>query len=316
VSGGPAMVMRVLVLGAGALGGYFGGRLAASGADVTFLVRPGRQAALARHGLVVDSPLGDLRLPVRTMTAETLAGHFDTILLTAKAYDLDAAIAAIAPAVGPDSVILPLLNGIAHLDRLDAAFGAEHVLGGVAIIGATLTESGVVRHLTPAAALACGERSGTISERVRAIAELFTAAGVETTASAAILSDMWEKFVMITALAGMTCLMRGSVGEIMAAADGESLMIELIEECELVAAAAGYPPRPQRRAQYRAVLTERGSDFSASMRRDLEAGPRTEYDAILGDMLRRARAFAVPAPLLTAACCHLDVHERRRLRQA
>ena len=312
VSDGPAMVMRVLVLGAGALGGYFGGRLAASGADVTFLVRPRRQAALARHGLVVDSPLGDLRLPVRTLTAETLAGRFDTILLTAKAYDLDAAIAAIAPAVGPDSAILPLLNGIAHLDRLDTAFGGERVLGGVALIGATLTESGVIRHLTPSAALACGERSGTISERVRAIADLFTAAGVQTTASAAILSDMWEKFVMITALAGMTCLMRGSVGEIMAAADGESLMLELIAECERVASASGHPPRPHPRAQYRALLTERGSDFSASMRRDLEAGARTEYEAILGDMLRRARTFAIPAPLLTAAYCHLDVHEHRR----
>jgi 2-dehydropantoate 2-reductase len=305
------MAMRFLVLGAGALGGYFGGRLAAAGADVTFLVRPRRAATLAERGLVVDSPLGDLRLKVRTVTAETLAGRFDTIVLTAKAYDLDAAIAAIGPAVGPDSVILPLLNGIAHLDRLDAAFGAAAVLGGAAYIGATLTESGIIRHLTRSAALVCGERGGAAGERARAIAAAFAAAGVEAAASAAILSEMWEKFVMITALAGMTCLMRGSVGEIMATADGESLMLAFIEECERVAAASGHPPRADRRAQYRRLLCERGSDFSASMRRDLEAGARTEADAILGDMLRRARALGIAAPLLTAAFCHLDVHERR-----
>src|SRR5579884_2792507 len=123
---------------------------------------------------------------------------------------------------------------------------------------------------------------------------------------------MWEKFVMITALAGMTCLMRGSVGEIMATADGESLMLALIDACERVADAAGYPPRPRPREQYRALLTERGSDFSASMRRDLEAGGRTEADAILGDMLRRARAFGIAAPLLSAAFCHLEIHEQRR----
>jgi 2-dehydropantoate 2-reductase len=306
------MVMRILVLGAGALGGYFGGRLAAAGADVTFLVRPARRAALHERGLVIDSPLGDLRLPVRTVTAATLAGRFDLILLTVKSYDLDTAIAAIDPAVGPDSAILPLLNGMLHLDRLEAAFGPAPVLGGVAAIAATLTPAGVIRHLNRSAVLICGERSGMLSERVRAIAAAFAAAGVAVTASGAILSDMWEKFVMITALAGMTCLMRGSVGEIMAAADGESLMHELIAECERVAGASGHPPRPRPRAQYRALLTERGSDFSASMRRDLEAGRRTEYDAILGDMLRRARAHGLAAPLLTTAFCHLDVQERRR----
>jgi 2-dehydropantoate 2-reductase len=315
------MMKRVLVLGAGALGGYFGGRLAAYGVDVTFLVRPARAAVLAQHGLVIDSPLGNLRLPVRAVTAEAVAGArsaapFDMILLTAKAYDLDAAIAAIGPAVGADSTILPVLNGLGHLDRLDAAFGREHVLGGLATIGATVTQTGVVRHLTPFAAIVCGERSGTVSERVRAIADLFVAAGVDATASATIVLEMWEKFVMITALAGMTCLMRGSVGEIMATADGESLMLALITECEQVAAASGYPPRPHARRQYRALLTERGSDFSASMRRDLEAGARTEGEAILGDMLRRARVFGRAAPLLSAAFCHLDVHEHRRLRHA
>ena len=306
-----ADAMRILVLGAGAVGGYFGGRLAEAEADVTFLVRPARAAALKERGLVIESPMGDLRLPVQVATAETLAGSFDTVLLTAKAYDLDQAIAAISPAVGPATTILPVLNGLGHLDRLDAVFGPERVLGGVAYIGATLTADGVIRHLNRIHGITFGERPNGSSDRVRAIAQTFAATRVNAPASGNILLDMWEKFVMITALAGMNCLMRGSVGEIIAAEEGESLMLELLAECQTVAATSGYAPRPQHRDQCRAMLTERGSDNSASMRRDLEAGQRTEGEAVLGDMLIRARALGVAAPVLRIAVCHLQVHENR-----
>jgi 2-dehydropantoate 2-reductase len=303
--------MRILVLGAGAVGGYFGGRLAEAAADVTFLVRSARAALLNDRGLVIESPMGDLRLSVQVATADTLAGSFHIVLLTAKAYGLDQAIAAIRPAVGPETAILPVLNGLGHLDRLDASFGAEHVLGGVAYIAATLTVDGTIRHLNRVHGIAFGERSGKISDRVDAIRRAFAATPVNASASDTIMLDMWEKFVMISALAGMNCPMRGSVGDIMAAEDGESLMLELLAECQAVATASGYPPRPPHREQCRAMLTERGSNFSASMRRDLEAGLPTESDAILGDMLRRARALAIPAPLLRTAVCNLQVHEHR-----
>jgi 2-dehydropantoate 2-reductase len=303
--------LRFLVLGAGAVGGYFGGRLAEAKADVTFLVRPARAAILKEHGLIIESPMGNLRLPVQVATAEALAGSFDTVLLTAKAYDLDRAIVSISPAVGPTTAILPVLNGLGHLARLDAAFGPERVLGGVAYIGATLTTDGVIRHLNRIHGITFGERSSGISDRVQAIAQAFAATRVDAPASENILLDMWEKFVMITALAGMNCLMRGSVGEIVATEDGESLMLELLAECQAVASASGYAPRPQHRDQCRAMLTERGSANSASMRRDLEAGQRTEGEAVLGDMLRRARALGIPAPVLRIAMCQLQVHENR-----
>jgi 2-dehydropantoate 2-reductase len=306
-----ADALRILVLGAGAVGGYFGGRLAEAEADVTFLVRPARAAALTARGLVIESPMGDLLLPVRVATADTLTESFDTVLLTAKAYDLDQALAAIGPAVGPATAILPVLNGVAHLDRLDAVFGPHRVLGGVAYIGATLTADGVIRHLNRIHGITFGERSGGVSERVEAIAQAFAVTKVNALASDNILLDMWEKFVMIASLAGMNCLMRGSVGEIMGTRDGESLMLELLAECQAVAAASGYAPRPPHRAQCRAMLTEHGSDNSASMRRDLEGGQRTEGEAVLGDMLRRARALGTPAPLLRTAVCHLQVHENR-----
>ena len=306
---------RFLVLGAGAVGGYFGGRLAAAKLDVTFLVRPARAAALEEHGLVIDSPMGDLRLPVRTVTAGTLGESFDAVLLTAKAYDLESAIAAIRPAVGSETAILPVLNGLMHLDALDKAFGAERVLGGVAYIAATLTARGTIRHLNRVHGIAFGERDGASSRRVEAIARAFATTPVDASASRNVMLDVWEKFVMISALAGMNCLMRGSVGDILAADDGESLILELLAECEAVAAASGFPPRVAQREQCRAMLTERGSNFSASMQRDLEAGLRTEADQILGDMLRRARASGIAAPLLRVAICHLQVHERRLAQQ-
>jgi 2-dehydropantoate 2-reductase len=302
---------RFLVLGAGAVGGYFGGRLAEANADVTFLVRPARAAALGERGLVIESPLGDLRLPVRVATADTLSGNFDTVLLTAKAYDLEPAIAAIRPAVGPETAILPLLNGLEHLDRLDVAFGPEHVLGGVAYIAATLTAEGSIHHLNRVHAMVFGERSGATSRRVETIARAFAATPVSASASEDIMLEMWEKLILIGALAGMNCLMRGSVGDLLAADDGESLMLELLAECEAVAAASGYPPRSAHRQQCRQILTEQHSNFSASMLRDLEAGLRTEGDQILGDMLRRARIKGIAAPLLRTAACHLQVHERR-----
>jgi 2-dehydropantoate 2-reductase len=306
-----ADAMRILVLGAGAVGGYFGGRLAEARADVTFLVRPARAAALNERGLFIESPMGDLRIPVQVATSDTLAGKFDTVLLTAKAYDLDQAIDAIRPAVGSGTAILPVLNGLGHLDRLDAAFGRARVLGGVAYIAATVAPDGVIRHLNRVHGIAFGERSGEASGRIAAIGQSFAGTPVNAFASDSIMLDMWEKFVMIASLAGMNCLMRGSVGDILSTEGGEDLTLEILAECQAVATASGYPPRPDHREQCRAMLTERGSNFSASMRRDLETGLRTEGDQVLGDMLRRARTLRIATPLLRVVVCHLQVHEHR-----
>jgi len=303
--------MRTLVLGAGAVGGYFGGRLAESGGDVTFLVRPPRAALLAQKGLRVESPLGDFTVPVKTVTADMLAGPYDLVLLTAKHYDLEAAIAAVGPAVGPQTVILPLLNGLVHLDRLDAAFGPERVFGGVAYVGASLRPDGSIHHHNRLSGIAFGERGGGITARARAIEALYAGTPVAAPANDNILLEMWEKFVMITGLASMTCLLRGTVGEIVATDDGAALTVAALREAQAVGAAAGFSPRPQNRERVEAMLTERGSVNSASMRFDLEGGGRTEADAILGDILRRAARLGVETPLLRAAYCHLQVHENR-----
>ncbi len=308
--------MRFLVLGAGAVGGYFGGRLVEAGGDVTFLVRAPRAAALTDRGLAVTSPLGDFQVPVKVALADRIGGPYDVVLLTAKHYDLDAAIEAIRPAIGPQTAILPLLNGLVHLDRLDAAFGAGKVLGGVAYVGAVLQPDGSIRHINRLSGIAFGEQpinqqEGEISDRAREIEAAFAGTPVSAPANPDILQEMWEKFMMMGAMAGMNCLMRGTIGEIMATADGEPLMHAALAECWKVGTAAGFAPRPQSADRVQAMLTERGSLNSASMRQDLEAGRRTEADAIVGDMLHRARGFGIETPLLSAAYCHLQVHENR-----
>jgi 2-dehydropantoate 2-reductase len=307
--------MRILVLGAGAVGGYFGGRLAEAGRDVTFLVRPARAALLAENGLRVTSPLGDFTVEPQLATADTLDGPYDLIMLTAKHYDLDQAIAAIRPAVGPGTAILPLLNGLVHLDRLAAAFGDEAILGGVAYVGASLQPDGAIRHHNRLSGIAFGERTGGISTRTKAIGDQFDGSKVDAPPSENVMLDMWEKFVMITTMAGMNCLMRGTIGDIAATEDGPALMLQIFAENQAVAAAAGFPVRDGYRHNIAKMLTEKGSPNNASMHHDLAHGFRTEGEYIVGDMRRRAAVLGVDTPLLRAARTHLQVYENRRAAQ-
>ena len=171
--------MRTLVVGAGAIGGYFGGRLLEINRDVTFLVRPKRAAELATHGLRIRSRFGDVTLAnPATVLAENLRETFDLVLLSCKAYDLESAITSFAPAVGPDTVILPLLNGMRHLEILNERFGRERVLGGQCLIAAALTDGEIV-HLNDTHELSFGEQNGALSDRVKAIATLMDGARVQ-----------------------------------------------------------------------------------------------------------------------------------------
>jgi len=307
--------MRILVLGAGAIGGYFGGRLAEAGADVTFLVRPARQQKLREQGLVVKSPAGNIERQVETVLADGIRRPYDVVLLTAKAYDLAAAIDAIAPAVGPGSAVLPLLNGLLHLDALAARFGKERVLGGACYIGAALSPEGHILHNGQLAVLTFGELAGGGSSRTAAIATEFGKASFKTLPSEHILQDMWEKFVMLTTLAAMTTLTHAHVGEILAAAEGERTMLAMLGEAEAVAAANGHPVGAEAAQRTRKMLTDRASVFTASMRHDMEGGRPTESDHIIGDMIRRAAAAGMATPLLQMALCNLQVYEAKRAKK-
>ena len=308
--------MRLLILGAGATGGYYGGRLAKAGADVTFLVRPARAEALRRDGLHIESRKGNIDTPVAAITRDAITAPYDAIILSCKAYDLDAAIEAIRPAVGAETLILPLLNGLQHLDSLDAAFGAKHVLGGTCHISVTLSPDGIVQHFSPFDALTLGARANAQAERCRALYQVLSSGGFEVRYSDDVVRAMWEKWVLLATLAGMTCLMRGNIGEIVATTGGAQQINHFIDECCATAAAAGATPREEALAQTRNVLTDPSSSMSASMRRDLERGARIEADHILGDLLSRAAAAGVPTPLLATAYRHVQVYQNRLSAQA
>jgi len=279
--------MRFLVVGAGATGGYFGGRLLEAGRDVTFLVRPARAARLAATGLSITSPAGNVHLPSPPTVLEAdLRDPFDVVILSCKAYDLDGAMESIAPAVGPGTAIIPLLNGMRHLDTLDDRFGPERVLGGSCFISVKLDDAGRIAHLTDVHRLVFGERRGGGSSRVDAIAGAMAGVRFELSASGNMTQELWEKWVFLAALAGMTCLTRSAVGDIVSAG-GADLMLALLEECRAVATAAGHPPRPEPWEAAVRRLTHPRSEVTASMLGDLESGGRTEVDHILGDLLRR-----------------------------
>jgi 2-dehydropantoate 2-reductase len=310
--------MRILVLGAGGTGGYFGGRLAQSGADVTFLVRPARAAQLERHGLQIRSPLGDADFPVAHVVADQLTtlaqeNPFDLILLSCKAYDLDSSLDAIAPAVGPQTTVMPILNGLLHYSLLDARFGRERVLGGLCFISATKGREGEILHLGRPASITFGERDGDGgSARVRDFALCCERAGLDHLASPDIQQQLWIKYSFLTALAAGTCLMRASVGSIVACEGGAQFMHALYDECLAVAAATGQPVPAAAQATALANLTQADSPVKASMLRDLEAGQNVEAAHIVGDMLHRARQAGQPAPLLATAWCHLQAYEAQR----
>ena len=310
--------MRILVLGAGGTGGYFGGRLAQAGVDVTFLVRPARAAQLHSEGLVIRSPLGDASFPVAHVTVDALPAlaaeqPFDLVILSCKAYDLDSAIEAIAPAVSSRTTVLPILNGLRHYAALDARFGRDAVLGGLCFISATKAADGAVLHLAPAAKLTFGERDTPgNSARVLALAAACVQAGVDHVASDAIGQEQWVKYTFLTTLAAATCLMRADVGTIVATDDGAEIVRGLYAECLAVAEAAGEPIPEKAQAVALAATTQEGSALKASMLRDLEAGQQVEAEQIVGDMLVRARAAGQAAPLLAVAYAHLQAYQRQR----
>ncbi|HET6553209.1 MAG TPA: 2-dehydropantoate 2-reductase [Dyella sp.] len=305
--------MRILVIGAGATGGYFGGRLLESGQDVTFLVRAARAAQLAAQGLVIRSSHGNTTLPSpATVQAGALHDTFDLVLLSCKAYHLPQVIEDMAPAVGPHTMIVPLLNGMRHLDVLDERFGKERVLGGQCVIAATLDKQGVVHHLNQSHSLTFGERSGERSERAESVLASMSQARFEARLSTTILQDMWDKWVFLASLAGITCLMRAPVGDIMAATGGEAATLQLLEDCRRVAALNQHAPADTVLARACSVLTEKDSKLSASMMRDLEQGGQIEADHVIGDMLARAGADAESLTMLRTAYAHLKAYEARR----
>jgi 2-dehydropantoate 2-reductase len=277
--------MKTLIVGAGAVGGYFGGRLLHAGRDVTFLVRPHRAAELAKNGLRIRSPHGDLHLPSpSTITADQLTKPFDLVIVSSKAQDLLSAIEDFAPAVGPQTAVLPLLNGMRHMDVLNARFGKARVLGGQCVISVTRDSEGGILQLTEMQFLSFGEQDGSRTERAQAILAFLVNGGFDVAMSDNILLEMWSKWVFIATGAGITCLMRAAVGDIVEAG-ATDLVVNLLEEGRAIAAAEEFPIADDAISRARAMFTQPRSTLTASMLRDIENHAPTEGDYILGDLL-------------------------------
>jgi 2-dehydropantoate 2-reductase len=302
--------MRTLVVGAGATGGFFGARLVQAGRDVTFLVRPGRAAALACRGLRVHGLGRDDVIKPPLVTTGQIAGPYDLVLLAVKATALPGALADMAPAVGAGTAIVPFLNGMAHMDALNARFGAARVLGGVVLVATTLGPDGDIVQLAPLASVTVGDQPDGRVEAAAVGAEL-SGAGFDVSVSPDIIAEMWHKWVFIATVGALTCLMRGTIGDVVAVPGGADLGPAMLAEAAAVSAAAGYPVPADSIASTTATVTEPGSASASSMYRDVSAGQPVEVEQILGDLVRRARSLGVPTPLLDLATAHLRVYQHR-----
>lgn len=304
--------MRILVVGAGSVGGYLGGRLVEAGRDVTFLVRPARAAQLKKDGLRAVSPHGDFTLAPKLVLASEIDGAYDVILLAVKSYGLEGAMSDLAPAVGPQTMILPVLNGMRHLDALVERFGGDCVLGGSTRLSTDLDTEGRILQLGEFNDLSYGERNGAETVRIQALHAELSNAGFDTTLSPDIIGLMWRKWMMLAASGAITCLLRSTVGEVAAAPYGLQTALAIIDECAAIAHGAGHTMPDKTMEFTREYLTRRGSPFTSSMFRDLHKGAPVEADQILGDLLARGEANGVNAPLVRAAYVQLAAYQARR----
>lgn len=300
--------MRVLVIGAGAVGGYFGGRLVEKGEDVTFLVRPRRQAELQTSGLVIQSVNGDFQSPVKTLSAGEESHPFDLILLTTKAYHLDQAMEDFAPYVGVHTTIFPVLNGFEHFDRLADRFGKEKVIGGLTFIESTLNAQGVIEHYSKMHHLVFGEWNGERTKRIQQIESLLDGANLKYQATTEIANEVWKKYLFIAAMSGMTSLMRSSLGPIRDNVYGNETYQQFLEE--LVAVALTQEPRLDKNTA--SQIWERTSGMQetmkSSMLRDIEKGLPIETDHFHGYLLRK-KPDSLKTPILATVYTALSLYK-------
>jgi 2-dehydropantoate 2-reductase len=307
--------MRILVVGAGAVGGYFGGRLVQAGRDVTFLVLPKRAGEIEAQGLRILSPMhGDFTVRPKTITAAQIASPYDVIFLSVKSYSLAAAINDFAPAVGPQTVIIPVLNGMHHMDVLTQKFGEHAVLGGVCFVATEVDSQGRIIQLADFQSLTYGELDGRKTPRIEAVHQAFSGAGFEAAISTDILRDMWEKWVWLATVGAITCLLRGNIGEIVAVPGGAELCLSTFRECAAIAGACGYPMSETFMAEKGPLLTAPGSTLTSSMYRDLTDQAPVEADTVLGDLIERGQKRGVSAPIVQAAFVSLSIYQQGRVR--
>ncbi|WP_226527548.1 2-dehydropantoate 2-reductase [Metabacillus niabensis] len=303
--------MRILVVGAGGIGGYFGGRLVEKGEDVTFLVRNRRKQQIEKNGLVIRSVKGDYTFSPKLMTKDEQSDSFDLVLLSVKAYHLEETINDLNPFIGEKTVIIPLLNGVAHLSPLQLAFGEEKVVGGLCIIETTLNELGEVIHTSGFDQLVFGELDHSRSERIQQITATFSGTRANFILSHHIMQDIWKKYLLITVMSSVTTLMRAPMGPICESDGGIDFIRSLCEEAAIIMRAC-HAPIPDNIVDVHMKTVENLSyDFKTSMQRDMEKGLSIESEHLQGYLLKLAKERHVDTPRLNVVYQNLKVYEKQ-----
>ncbi|MEU3982838.1 2-dehydropantoate 2-reductase [Streptomyces sp. NPDC026672] len=298
--------MKILVVGAGAVGGCIGGRLVSAGRQVDFLVRPGRAAQLRESGLrIVDGEQVET-IDVNCLTADALTGPYDLILLCVKPEALPPVLDDLAPAIGHGTAVVPFLNGMHHVDLLTERYG-EAVLGGVVKIVTQLDGNGDIHQLLPGGQIHLGEIDGVVSQRVEAAAKALSIPGFDVTVLEDIVDAMWSKWVMIATIGAVTSLVRGTISDAAAVEDGAAFATSTLDEAASIAAAARHPLSESDYTGYRELVTA-AVPLTSSLSRELLAGRPTEVENVLGDLIHRGRTFGLSTPRLEAAALTLRAH--------
>lgn len=304
--------MRILIVGAGATGGYFGARLIESGRDVTFLLRERRQQQLSKEGLVLQTPQGQQTLRANSITASNIQSAYDLIVLSVKGFGLEQAMEDIAPAVGPDTMILPILNGMRHIDLLRQRFGDRHVIGGLCKIHATLGPQGEIIQLSPLHQLYYGALNHHNDDRLPLLDAQLRGCGFETFLCEDIASELWEKWLLLSTLGAVTCLSRGDTRQVLASEGGPALLTGLFNEVLATLIAEGYQHRQAQAQSIHTWLSNPETALTSSMYRDLIQGYQIEAEQIIGDLVKRATRHQLATPLLNAVWVNLQVYLQQR----
>ncbi|MDA1753388.1 2-dehydropantoate 2-reductase [Bacillus cereus] len=301
--------MRILVLGAGGVGGFFGGRLVEKGEDVTFLIRSKRKKQLEERGLVIRSVNGDFSFQPNLITKEDQTAPFDVILFSTKAYHLNEAIQDLKPFVGENTVIIPLLNGIAHVSLLQKEFGEEKVIGGLCFIETTLNDEGEIVQTSDANRLVFGEMKSQHAEKIKHISKAFAGTKSSFVLSENITQDMWHKYLFITVMSGVTTLMRAPIGPIRESEGGRDFIQNLFEECMQIMRCIGAPIQDNIVQEHMKTIDKISYNMKSSMQRDMEKGSSIEGTHLQGYLLDVAEQFSIAAPLLGTIYQNLKVYE-------
>ncbi len=298
--------MKILILGAGAIGGFFGAHLMKSGANVSFLVREKRKDELKKSGINIFSINGELKVNPKLLDKNLSGQHFDVIILTNKSYDLIESIREIKPYVNK-TVIIPLLNGMAHYEILDKEFGKEKIFGGTAYISTAMNNYGSIQQITSRASIKFGPRTQKNINIANEFYEICKETEFECDFSDHIELDLWRKYVLIGATAASTVLFQKPLGEISATTYGKSLIIEIHEECKKIVLSKGYDIGIEATNYNLKLITDKGSLLKASMLRDFESGKKTECEHILGYLIELAERNNLQCDLIKAAHTRIQV---------